>query len=127
MRSKLPLVGAYVLAAAFVFFGVGKLAGQAEVVELFRGWGYPAWFVYLTGVLEVGGAALSAIPRTRPYGAALIVLVMIGAIGSHVTHADFGGMFPAAIVFLALAVYVAVATRPSSLPWAVEATTADGR
>ena len=115
MRSKFPLVGAVVLAAAFLFFGIGKLTGQPEVVEMFRAWGFPVWFVYVTGVLEVSGAVLVAIPRTRFVGAVVLMLVLLGAIGSHVTKGDFSGMFPAAIVFLVLATLLAAASRPGGL------------
>ncbi len=82
MRSKLPLVGAVVLAAAFLFFGIGKLTGQPEVVEMFRAWGFPVWFVYVTGVLEVSGAVLVAIPRTRFAGALVLVLATLLAAAS---------------------------------------------
>ena len=115
MKSKLPLIGGLLLAASFVFFGIGKVTAQEEVVQMFTGWGFPLWFVYLTGVMEISGGLLSAIPRTRFFGAVLLVLVMLGAIGSHVKNADFSGMFPAAFVFLVISALVAYASRPARI------------
>jgi hypothetical protein len=38
----------------------------------------------LIGVLEVGASALLLWPRTAAYGAILIVLVMLGGMGTHI-------------------------------------------
>jgi DoxX-like family len=47
-----------VLAALFLFTGGAKLAGLPAMVEVFERVGFGQWFRYLTGILEVGGAAL---------------------------------------------------------------------
>ena len=114
MKEKLPLIGGLLLGAAFLFFGFTKVTGQEEAVQMFQAWGFPVWFVYVTGVMEMTGGVLAAIPRTRFFGAGLVSLVLLGAVGSHIKNADFGGMFPAAIVFLLIAAAVAWASRPGA-------------
>src|SRR6266702_678071 len=72
------------VAFAFVFVGSGKLAGTAAMVELFDKVGLGQWFRYLTGLLEVGGSIGLLIPRYAFYAAVLLVIVMTGAIFTHV-------------------------------------------
>lgn len=94
--------------AAIVGFGVGsaggaKLASVPELVEGFARWGYPWWFVYLTGLLEVLGAMLILVPKTRIYGAALVASTMLGAIGTHVAAGELSEVLPALILGAAAA------------------------
>ncbi|MEX0741720.1 MAG: DoxX family protein, partial [Phycisphaeraceae bacterium] len=46
------------LALAFLFAGGSKLAASEMQVEGFAEWGFPLWFMYLTGALEVLAAVL---------------------------------------------------------------------
>src|SRR5712671_2273106 len=72
------------VALAFVFAGGGKLAGTAAMVELFDKVGRGQWFRYFTGLLEVGSGIGLLIPRYAFYAAVLLVIVMFGAIITHV-------------------------------------------
>jgi uncharacterized membrane protein YphA (DoxX/SURF4 family) len=73
------------LAAMFFMAGGNKLAGNPMMVGLFDAIGIGQWFRYLTGALEVAGAALLLVPRAAGLGAALLVPVMLGAILTHLT------------------------------------------
>ncbi len=88
MKSKLiaSWVIAVVLALAFFGFGMLKLTSQPMMVANFAGWGFPSWFLYVTGSIEVISAVLLLIPRTALVGAALLVCTMIGALVTHLTH-----------------------------------------
>jgi uncharacterized membrane protein YphA (DoxX/SURF4 family) len=90
------------LALAFLAAGGSKLAGAAPHPAQFEGWGYPIWFMYVTGLVELSGAILVAIPRTRLYGALALAATMLGAIGTHVVNGEFGALI-APIVLLTLA------------------------
>ncbi len=76
------------LALAFIPPALMKLLGNPELVENFARWGFPGWFIIATGLAELTGAALIAIPRARAFGAALLVAVMIGALGTHVVAGE---------------------------------------
>ncbi len=42
--------------------------GSPSQVEHFAQWGYPFWFQYLTGIIEVGGGICLFLPKTQWYG-----------------------------------------------------------
>ena len=71
------------LALMFFMAGGNKLAGNPMMVGLFSAIGIGQWFRYVTGALEVAGAALLLVPRISGLGAALLVPVMLGAITTH--------------------------------------------
>jgi uncharacterized membrane protein YphA (DoxX/SURF4 family) len=93
------------LALAFCGAGLSKLTGQAMMVHEFSLFGFPLWFMYLTGVIEIAGAVLVLVPRFAYVGAAALVCVMAGAVFSHLTHGQ-AGMIGVPLVLLILAAVV---------------------
>lgn len=71
------------LTLAFVAAGVAKLIGAEMMVATFDAVGVGQWFRYLTGLIEVGGAALLWLPGTQALGAALLGATMVGAVLAH--------------------------------------------
>ncbi len=45
-------------------------------------WGYGKYFMYFIGVLEFGGGIALLIPRAWRYGAAVLAIVMLGALAT---------------------------------------------
>ena len=72
------------LIMVFVRAGLDKFDASSGWARAFNLWGYPVWFRLLIGALEIGAAALLLWPRTAAYGAAIIILVMLGGMGTHV-------------------------------------------
>ncbi|KZD23441.1 DoxX family protein [Tardiphaga robiniae] len=101
------------LALAFAAAGTAKLYGVPMLVEEFEHIGLGQWFRYLTGTLEILGAALIIIPSTVAFGAVLLCCIMIGAIFTHVFV--IGGSPIPAIVLLTLSGIVAYAKRATIL------------
>jgi putative oxidoreductase len=102
------------LALAFVGAASGKLLGKPDMVALFEAIGIGQWFRYLTGLMELTGALLIVVPRTKFFGAALLSLVMIGAV---LTHLFILHNAPtAAAVLLVFAGVVAWARRGKATP-----------
>ena len=99
------------LAVAFVTAGGSKLAGAEMHVQSFARWGYPIWFMYVTGLVEVVAAILRVVPATRFYGAALLICTMFGAVAPHVNAGETAQM-GAPLLLLVLAALVAWARRP---------------
>jgi uncharacterized membrane protein YphA (DoxX/SURF4 family) len=92
-------------AGMFLLAGSSKLRGAPEMVGLFEAIGIGQWFRYLTGGLEVAGAAMLLVPSLAPFGAALLVCVMVGAVATHAFVV--GGNPTMAIVLLAAVAFVA--------------------
>jgi putative oxidoreductase len=67
------------LGAAFVFHGYPKLVNPAHALRAFPSYGFPGYFVYVSGLLEVfGGGLLIAGLFTR--GAALLLTIEVGLV-----------------------------------------------
>jgi putative oxidoreductase len=90
--------------------GAMKLTGPQPMVENFARWGYPPWFLYVTGAIEVAGAVGLFIPRVAPFAALLLGCTMVGAVITHVAHGD-ARMIVAPLVLLVLVGIVGYARR----------------
>jgi uncharacterized membrane protein YphA (DoxX/SURF4 family) len=98
------------LAVAFVFAGILKLEGPSAVrwAGRFVQWGYPANAKNVIGVLEILGGVGVLVPRWRRAAAATLVVLMIGALGTHAVHAEFPRLIPPLVLgALAFLIYAA--------------------
>ena len=107
------------LALMFLLSGSGKLANAqapngGDWDGQFVAWGYPDWFRVVVGASEAAFAILLLAPRTRFYGAAGLVGVMLGACLTHVANGE--GAIAAAIP-LGLAVLAAAVAWMSQPAW----------
>ena len=84
------------LALVFLVVGMSKLEGvsAARWTERLAQWGYPANAQYLIGVFEIIGGLGVLIPKWRRAAAATLAVLMIGALGTHVVHAEFRRLIP---------------------------------
>jgi uncharacterized membrane protein YphA (DoxX/SURF4 family) len=96
-------------AAMFLFAGGLKLASAPLMVQEFGVIGLGQWFRYLTGTIEVVSAVLLLTPSLAAYGAAALVVTMIGAIFAHLFV--IGGSPAIPIVLLASTATIAWARR----------------
>ena len=101
------------LALVFVNASVAKLMGRPEMVELFSVVGIGQWFRYVTGILELIGAVLILVPKTRRAGAALLATVMLGAVTVHLLVLNVAPTAPG--VLLLLSIFVVWGRRDSFL------------
>jgi uncharacterized membrane protein YphA (DoxX/SURF4 family) len=89
------------LALAFLGAASGKLLGKPEMVGLYETIGIGQWFRYVTGLLEVTGAVLIVVPRTKAFGAALLAAIMVGAVATHLFILHNAPTAPAVLFVLA--------------------------
>lgn len=93
------------LTLAFVGAGIAKLAGATMMVEVFDALGAGQWFRYVTGLIEIGGAALLWMPNRQSFGALILGGTMVGAILAHLLFLG-PSMAPAAVLALLSAAVV---------------------
>ncbi|MPV69513.1 DoxX family protein [Burkholderia sp. BE17] len=100
-RQVLPLV----LAAFFVVGSLGNIVAPQSIVEEYLKWGYPHWFHFVTGSLELMTAVLLARAPTRLWGAALGCTVMLAALATVTVHGEYGhGVAPLVVATLSIVV-----------------------
>lgn len=105
------------LAYEFVLSGVAKLTSKPRMIESFHTFGYPLWFMYFTGCLEVLCAILVLVPRFAVIGAGLLACVMLGAIYSHLTHGQADEIrMPLVLLAAAFALALLRTLRPAPHP-----------
>ena len=101
---------ALLLVLIFAPQGFSKFSDSSGWASAFRGWGYPDWFRLTIGAVELLAAALLLWGRTAVVGAFLIVVVMLGGMGTHLVL-DSGRHMTSEIVPLTLATIVLILRR----------------
>jgi hypothetical protein len=100
-RQILPLV----LAAFFVVGSLSNIVAPRSIFEEYLKWGYPHWFHFVTGSLELMTAVLLARARTRLWGSALGCTVMLAALATVTVHGEYGhGVAPLVVAILSIVV-----------------------
>ena len=89
---------ALALAAFFVVGSLSNIFAPGSIYEEYLRWGYPHWFHFVTGSLELTTAVLLAQARTRLWGSALGCTVMLAALATVTLHGEYGHGVPPLIV-----------------------------
>jgi hypothetical protein len=98
-------ISALALAAFFVVGSLSNIFAPGSIYEEYLKWGYPHWFHFVTGSLELTTAVLLARAQTRLWGSALGCTVMLAALATVTLHGEYGhGVAP--LVVAALSVLV---------------------
>ncbi len=108
-RTILTWIGISLLGLAFLGAGAGKLTGGMD--EQLGDLGVPAWAIPAIGIIEIGAAIAMIVPRSRFYGAAILMGTMLGATVTHLANADWAGL-PPSIVLTILTGIVTWTHRP---------------
>ena len=89
-----------ILAAAFVLVGSSKLGGPSALrwADRFAHWGYPSPVRPVIGILEIVGGVCLLIAKTRRAAAAALVVLMIGAVVTHLRSAEPMRLLPPLIL-----------------------------
>ena len=109
-------ISALALAAFFVVGSLTNIFAPPSIYEEYLRWGYPRWFHFVTGSLELTTAVLLARAQTRLWGAALGCTVMLAALATVTLHGEYGhGVAPLVAASLSILVgWIAWRKRLSS-------------
>jgi hypothetical protein len=98
-------VSALALAAFFIVGSLSNIFAPASIYEEYLRWGYPRWFHFVTGSLELTTAVLLARAQTRLWGSVLGSFVMLAALATVTLHGQYGhGVAPLVVATLSLLV-----------------------
>jgi len=114
---RMLLVLCIILAVEFIPGGAFKfVSGETffgpSYSTKFVGWGYPAWFRFFVGSGEILGAILLLMPRYRFHGAALLFIILTGAVITHFVNVSSLGERISSQVHLVLTGFIVWKLRP---------------
>jgi hypothetical protein len=93
--------------ALSAFFALGFVINTFAVKKVgpeYERWGYPDWFHFVSGGLELLVALLLPATVTRPFGIVLGGAIMLAAIATVIYHREHPRAVPPFIVFVLLAI-----------------------
>jgi len=102
------------LAVSMGAAGIGKLMGVEMLHQSFVNMGLPLWFGYFIGACEALGAIALFVKKLSALAASGLTVIMLGAIGYHITFDPIVMAVPA-IVLAALAAIVFLLRKQDSL------------
>jgi putative oxidoreductase len=87
---------AILLALFFALVGWSKVAGPSGANWAIRlsQWGYPAGSRYVIGGIEILAGVALLVPPLRRAAAITLMVVMAGALGTHLIHGEFVRVLP---------------------------------
>lgn len=94
--------------AVFLFSGSGKLVGVEEAIKQNQSLNLDIWFIKLIGLFELMGIIGLWLPKFRPYATICLMVIMIGAIGTHIGAAQPYNVTPATVLFALLLVLLCI-------------------
>jgi DoxX-like family len=80
--------------AAFTGAGLFNAIGTPSAKSNFVRWGYPNWWCYVTGGVEMVTAVLIALPGAREAGLILGAVIIAAAVLTVLRHREFSHLVP---------------------------------
>lgn len=109
--NMVSIVLQVILGLGFLVFGASKL-GSKQMIDEFKRYGLPQWLRIVTGLLEIGGAVLIISGIWNDMLAAiagiLLVIIMAGAIVTHLRIKDPASKTGMPIILIALSLIVLI-------------------
>ena len=120
MKEKIPLIAGGLLGLLFLTFGLNFFLHFIEIPQApegsdmakFGGVLYVSGFFAFVKSLEIIGAVLVAIPKTRNIGLLILTPIVVVILATHVFIMDGAGLFdPPLVLITALTAYLIVDAR----------------
>lgn len=98
-REKVLWTITAVLAMVFVMSGYVKLVGMDPMPANYAKWGYPQWFLYVVGMIELSGGLVLLVRKITSLAALALGGVMVGAFMTHLVAGEWAQMAVPAVLF----------------------------
>ncbi|MEP7126699.1 MAG: DoxX family protein [Byssovorax sp.] len=104
--SKGKVIATWILSGlvALAMIGAGAMKLPGKMADEFIRLGFPGWFSYVAGVIEVAAGVLILIPKVAVVGAALTICTMVVAAGALIRVGEPNHIAPALIIGVMAAV-----------------------
>lgn len=112
MKTFFKALSSFLLGFFFIVAGGKKLLGQEAQIDSFFRWGYPLWFLYLIGAIELGGGICLLIPQVRFFAVLVLSVTMVGAFITHLRAGEMAAL-PVPLVLVVLLLILAWTMRCS--------------
>ncbi|MGE7963996.1 DoxX family protein [Pseudomonas sp. NPDC089918] len=107
---------AFLLSAFFLVGAIGNIFVSESIAEDYQRWGYPDWFHFVTGGLELITAVLLTVAAGRLWGAALGCVAMFAAAATVIGHGEYAHAIPPIVVLVLSAIVGWTTWRLRSAP-----------
>ena len=107
-KNKVQTILTVLLTLAFLLSGIMKLTGAEQIRQGFENWGYPIIFMYFIGLCEVAGAIGLWLRRFSYAAKVCILLLMAGAVLTHLVFDGVGEAVAPIILIILTAVALAL-------------------
>jgi uncharacterized membrane protein YphA (DoxX/SURF4 family) len=104
--ADLPEFVRWLLVMFFILGGVANIVGPRSIRDSYTRWGFPPWFRFITGLLELASALMIALPHLQRPGLLLGAAVMAAAAATLIHHREWRHLPPAAIVIVIIVVFL---------------------
>ena len=91
-----------ILSIIFLLSGGAKLASLQIEILAFERWGYPLWFMYFIGAVEVIGGICLLLNWLAALASAGLAAMMVGALVTHIKFNEWGMRAVATTIFIML-------------------------
>ncbi|MFP1132946.1 DoxX family protein [Asticcacaulis sp. W401b] len=114
-QRKWTRIGAYLIGAFFIIGALGNIFPPDEVRANYLRWGYPSWFHYVTGALELAAAVL-LFSKYRLWGSALGASIMLAAAGTVLINGELTHSIPPLVVLTLCAILAFAIFKHEPIP-----------
>jgi uncharacterized membrane protein YphA (DoxX/SURF4 family) len=94
-----------ILSIIFLLSGGAKLASLQFEILAFERWGYPLWFMYFIGAVEVAGGICLMLNWLAALASAGLAAMMVGALVTHIKFNEWGMLAVATTILIMLAFF----------------------
>lgn len=92
------------LSVGFLGSGMLCLVNYPQLITSFEKWGYPKIFMYIVGVVELTTAIMIYHKPWRKYGMITAVIIMAGAIFTHIKSNEIEQLYGPLVVIILLSI-----------------------